>query len=106
MYSILNSEKKVVIYNKLCDDTMYTIYSFLGEEEKAEWCKVNERMYQYIYKFSPQYSIDLCKKCKHHYNFCKCRHGKMCLAKCGLLFSVGIIIASIILMILYYHNII
>jgi hypothetical protein len=106
MYSSINQSYRYKIYDKLCDDTMETIFSFLGDEDKIEMCKVNERMYQYVYKFSPYFFIDICKKCKHHRNFCKCKNNTMYLATCGLLFSVGIIILSIILMILYYHHII
>ena len=106
MYSLIRSEKRVQIYDKLCDDVMGYIVEFLGDEEKVEWCHINKKMFQYIREYSPHSIIEICRKCQHHKNNCTCRKYKFCCQKVGLIFSVGIIILSIILMILNYHHII
>ncbi len=106
MYSLLNSSNKKAIYENICDDIMGHIVSFLGDEEKVEWCHINRKMLQYIREYSPHSIIEICTKCQHHKNNCTCRKCKFCCQMVGLLFSVGIIILSIILMILNYHHII
>ena len=81
MYSLLEQEKEKeqiqvktlpVFYDKLCDDTLGYVIGFLGDEEKAEWCHVNERMCALVVEHDPTFTFLSCRRCGRHVKRCSC----------------------------------
>jgi hypothetical protein len=104
MYNLVNEDNKI-IYNKLCDDMMGNILSYLDDEEKIEWCHIR-KMNKYVTKYYSNMVVMVCTKCNHNPKFCICKKRKMCLAKLAMIGVVIILIVPFVLAILNYHTII
>jgi hypothetical protein len=76
MYHRLDHQQDIsrhpCFYDCLCEDTLGHVIEFLGEEEKAEWCHVNERMRSLLVKHAPTFTLMACRRCGYYVKRCSC----------------------------------
>lgn len=73
MYHLLTAEPShPLFYDHLCDDTLGVVIHFLGDEEKAEWCHVNERMRSLVVEHDPTFTLMACRRCGKYVKRCSC----------------------------------